>query len=412
MANDIDFKKGTKANLPTLNQGEPAYCTDTDEVFIGDGVTNHEFVMHDLFDAQSIIAAVTDDTPVKLAVAEQTLVGRITSGNIDDLSAAQVNTLLATVIKSTLTTKGDIYAASAASTPARLGVGANGTVPTADSGEATGIKWAAIIPDVCQGRLTLTTATPITISDVTAAATIYFTPYKGDKVALFDGTNWIVHTFTERSLSLSGYTADKNYDIWIYDNAGTLTLESTVWTNDSTRATALVFQDGVYCKTGALTRRYLGTIRTTATTGQTEDSVTKRYVSNLYNQVEREFAKDNQVNNNYNSTTRRYYGGVSTNRVDFVLGVGAAVFGTVSVYCNGGADGQPSEGGLALDDDSTFALTQEFGFFGNYNAEYVAGGGGGLKTIAAGYHFLAMYQVGNATPSNFSYEACNGYVWG
>ena len=42
-----------------------------------------------------------------------------------------------------LTTKGDIYAATAAATPARLGVGANSTVLTADSAEATGLKWAA-----------------------------------------------------------------------------------------------------------------------------------------------------------------------------------------------------------------------------------------------------------------------------
>lgn len=45
-----------------------------------------------------------------------------------------------------LTTKGDIYAATAAATPARLGVGANGTVLTADSAEATGVKWAAGLP--------------------------------------------------------------------------------------------------------------------------------------------------------------------------------------------------------------------------------------------------------------------------
>lgn len=45
--------------------------------------------------------------------------------------------------KSTLTTKGDIYAASSASTPARLGVGNNGEVLTADSSTATGLKWAA-----------------------------------------------------------------------------------------------------------------------------------------------------------------------------------------------------------------------------------------------------------------------------
>lgn len=44
--------------------------------------------------------------------------------------------------KATLTTKGDIYAASAASTPARVAVGTNGQVLTADSTASTGIKWA------------------------------------------------------------------------------------------------------------------------------------------------------------------------------------------------------------------------------------------------------------------------------
>jgi hypothetical protein len=42
-----------------------------------------------------------------------------------------------------LTAKGDIYAATAAATPDRLGVGANNTVLTADSATATGLKWVA-----------------------------------------------------------------------------------------------------------------------------------------------------------------------------------------------------------------------------------------------------------------------------
>ena len=45
--------------------------------------------------------------------------------------------------KATLTTKGDIYAATAASTPARLGVGTNGQVLKADSTAATGLAWGS-----------------------------------------------------------------------------------------------------------------------------------------------------------------------------------------------------------------------------------------------------------------------------
>lgn len=46
------------------------------------------------FEDNSLIKADTDNTPVVLTVAEQTLVGRITGGVIDDLSASTVRTLL------------------------------------------------------------------------------------------------------------------------------------------------------------------------------------------------------------------------------------------------------------------------------------------------------------------------------
>lgn len=47
------------------------------------------------------------------------------------------------IAKSVATTKGDLLAATASATIARLGVGTNGQVLTADSTAATGIKWAA-----------------------------------------------------------------------------------------------------------------------------------------------------------------------------------------------------------------------------------------------------------------------------
>jgi hypothetical protein len=49
--------------------------------------------------------------------------------------------LAAKVAKSTLTTKGDIYVATGSATPVRLGVGTDGQVLVADSGQASGVKW-------------------------------------------------------------------------------------------------------------------------------------------------------------------------------------------------------------------------------------------------------------------------------
>jgi hypothetical protein len=62
----------------------------------------------------------------------------------DDLTfyTTGVATANAAVPKSTVTTKGDIIAATASSTVTRLAVGANDTVLTADSTTATGLKWA------------------------------------------------------------------------------------------------------------------------------------------------------------------------------------------------------------------------------------------------------------------------------
>lgn len=55
--------------------------------------------------------------------------------------------------------KADLLSATAENTPARLGVGANGTVLTADSAESTGLKWAT--PAVSASGLTLiATASP------------------------------------------------------------------------------------------------------------------------------------------------------------------------------------------------------------------------------------------------------------
>lgn len=82
----------------------------------------------------------------------------LVEGDVTDLTTD----LAAKTAKSTLTTKGDIYAASAASTPARVAVGTNAQVLTADSTQTAGVKWSDPAPSgvasVTAGDATVTVA--------------------------------------------------------------------------------------------------------------------------------------------------------------------------------------------------------------------------------------------------------------
>lgn len=167
------------------------------------------------------------------------------------------------------------------------------------------------------GRLTLTSGLPVTTSDVTAATTVYYTPAGScNQIALYDGTAWSDYSFVELSIAVPATTAT-GYDVYAYDNAGVVTLELTAWTNLTTRATVPVLQNGVYVKTGALTRRFLGSFRTTGVSGQTEDSVTKRYVSNYYNRVRRTLQRfETTASWTYTTATVRQANGATANQVE------------------------------------------------------------------------------------------------
>ena len=79
------------------------------------------------------------------------------------------------------------------------------------------------------GRLTLTTATPVLSADVTAATTVYYTPYLHNFIMLYNGTSWETRGFSEMSQALSDTTkspaatvASNPYDVFVWDDAGTL----------------------------------------------------------------------------------------------------------------------------------------------------------------------------------------------
>lgn len=249
----------------------------------------------------------------------------------------------------------------------------------------------------CEGRITLTTAVPVTTADVTAAATVYFTPYKGNRCALYDGTNWALYTFTELSLALGADTTGFNYDLWLYSNAGTLTLERLVWTNDTTRATALALQNGVYVKTGATTRRYLGTYRTTGA-GQTEDSFAKRFVWNYYNRQPRVMRAIDTTNTwNYSTATIRQANASTANQLAFVIGVAEEeVDAAVRAAASHDAAGASVAVGIGEDSTTTFDTNCLRGSVTSPASGYSMNLSALLKKYpAVGYHYWAWLELGS-----------------
>ena len=141
-------------------------------------------------------------------------------------------------------------------------------------------------PSVANGRLTLAAGIPVPDADIDAANTLYFTPFGGNEIALYAAGEWEVFTFSEMSLSLSGLTNERPYDIFLSADHSGLSLTATAWGSASSRSTSLIYFDGVQVSAADYSKRYLGSIALNSS-GVGEDSITGRLVWNENNRVER-----------------------------------------------------------------------------------------------------------------------------
>lgn len=116
-----------------------------------------------------------------------------------------------------LDAKADLITATANDTPARLGVGANGTVLTADSAEATGLKWAA---PSSGGGMTLISTTTLSGTSTTISSipqTYYNLMFQFDMTSSVTG--YPKFTFNGAGTTLS-LTKEANSTAW--NNQGSL----------------------------------------------------------------------------------------------------------------------------------------------------------------------------------------------
>lgn len=158
--------------------------------------------------------------------------------------------------------------------------------PTPNTDSSTKVATTAFVQSLIgttpQGRLTLASGAPVMVASVAAATSIFYTPYIGARIPIFDGINMVATTFSELTAVLSDTTknpaaiaAAKVNDWFVWSDAGTVRLShGPDWSSDTTRALSLVNQNGIWLNASAITNgpaasrgTYVGTTRSDAAAG-------------------------------------------------------------------------------------------------------------------------------------------------
>jgi hypothetical protein len=163
--------------------------------------------------------------------------------------------------------------------------------------------------------------------------------------------------------------ASKNYDLFFLNVAGTVHLVfGPVWTNDTTRATAITQKDGVPVLSGAFVvggtsyaegrLRHVGAVRTTTTAGQTADMYTYRYIWSRDNQVRRKgYATNSTASWSYSTAAwRESNNGTGAIRCNFLVGARTNI--EIVPAFNAAAGGGITGYAAVMIDGTTSAATQ------------------------------------------------------
>jgi len=274
------------------------------------------------------------------------------------------------------------------------------------------IGGSSALNEIAAGRLTLTTGVPVTTTDVTAATTLYYTPYKGSGITLLVNGLWVPFSFAELSIAVPS-TTNTNYDVFVTTNPASPTSVTLVlggWTNSTTRAVPLLLTNGVYVNSAITYARYVGTIRTTAVAGQTEDSVANRFVWNYNNRVEKQMsATDASASWTYSTATWRQARANTANQLNAIIGVAEDVITAQIVGAASNSSGSATNFYNGIGVNSVIATS---GIVGTAQSDTSSSG---INTLSAsykgypgiGYNYLAWleYSVANATTTFYGTSA-------
>jgi len=170
------------------------------------------------------------------------LIGRVLGVTEDGKVTGLVSVPAGSVLFSTL---GEALAQVANQESARSAIGAASVIDLAAVEAA--VAAIAVPPPVAScGRLTLTSGVAVLTGDTVDKSVVYFTPYLGAVLPIWDGAKFAVRTFAELSNDLTATgtgkagpaaaTTNKNYDFFVWSDAGTLRLtRGPLWASDTAR---------------------------------------------------------------------------------------------------------------------------------------------------------------------------------
>ncbi len=290
-----------------------------------------------------------------------------------------------------------------------------------------------------RGRLTLLSGTPVMTVDATAQQTVYYAPYKGNQIPLYNGASFNTIAFAQLSLALdsnsghAGYQASGSlYDLFVFSNSGTIALGTgPAWSSSTSRGsgagtTELQQLNGLWTNKNQIVLRYgnasgntttipagqatyVGTMYATAN-GQTAFSMRPAAAAggadsilglwNGYNRVPvKALSMDSTANWNYQGGVRPANNSLS-NRISWVDGLQQSSIRAdyaVTSYGPSAPNNVATYVGVGLDSSSAFSGAQIASFT---NTQAIGGASLGFdeEYPQLGFHFVqALEQTGANT---------------
>lgn len=272
-----------------------------------------------------------------------------------------------------------------------------------------------------QGRLTLTSGTPVTTSNVTGATTVYYTAYVGRRVPIYNGTQWVMadiggelsQTTADTTKSPAAVTTNSNYDLFVWNDSGTLRCtRGPAWSSATARGTGagtteLEQVNGIWVNKIAITNgpaaqrgTYVGTIRSDGSS-QINDSLGLRHVWNMYNRQKRPLRKAIVTSTwNYSTATWRQANADTANQVSAVFGMNDDTTNLIvnMAAFSSGATGRVVSAGVGLDSttapEATYSI-RNYGFVSTTDVASLVTQFDGFAGL--GYHYFAILELGGGT---------------